>query len=162
MSICLAYKVFCFWVLYYSVGVFLSFVFMPLSSSTSRFIAFVEDMLRVMIFLLIVTLLLYAGLDVVRLFMGVGILPVSEMLHDVAFFLVLVKAYNVLLAYLEKGHVSVRYVIEIAIIASFIEVVFAFSARDIWSNVFLGVFGVVTLLIYLVFSQKIPKGKGKR
>jgi uncharacterized membrane protein (DUF373 family) len=133
-----------------------------LSFTKTKGIELVDTVLRVFIFMLIVALLLYAFFDVLRIWQGIGLLSTSVMLHDVAFFLVLVKAYNILLSYLERGHVSVRYIIEIVIIASFIEVIFAFGSRDLSSNIFLGAFGLLSLLVYLVFSQRIPQGKGRK
>jgi uncharacterized membrane protein (DUF373 family) len=79
----------------------------------------------------------------------------ERILHEIAYAIVLVKAYKILISYLKIHHVNIKYIIEISIIASAIELIFHY---DTHSDVVLGifaVFGIANLLIYLFFQQQI-------
>jgi len=47
-----------------------------------------------------------------------------DFLHGIAIFIILIKAYKVLVSYAEHHHVSIRYIAEIAIIAGVLEILF--------------------------------------
>lgn len=76
-------------------------------------------------------------------------------LHEVAYIIVLIKAYRLLLYYLEHHHVSIKYIIEISIIAPAIEIIFAFDQQSTIQNIIYGFFSLANLIAYLVFFQKI-------
>lgn len=80
--------------------------------------------------------------------------------------LILIKAYRILRSYLVSHHISVEYIVEISIIASAIEFVFAFDAHSSVNNIALAVFGIANLFIYLhyfgVDESKSPKPPRKR
>lgn len=72
-------------------------------------------------------------------------------LHAIAEVLILIKAYRILMSYLRTHHISVEYIVEISIIASAIELLFAGDMHDISTQVVFAVFGLSNLLVYLHF-----------
>ena len=78
-----------------------------------------------------------------------------DLLHTIAFTIVLVKAYKILISYAQKRHVSIKYLIEIAIIAPTIEIVFNSTKYPIEVNVLFALFAFANLLAYLHFYPTI-------
>lgn len=78
-----------------------------------------------------------------------------DLLHTIAFTIVLVKAYKILISYAEKRHVSIKYLIEIAIIAPTIEIVFNSTKYSVEENALFAVFAFANLLAYLFFYPTI-------
>ncbi len=70
-------------------------------------------------------------------------------LHSIAEVIILIKAYRILISYVNTQHVSVEYIVEISIIASAIELLFAMDSHDVWNKLVLGVFGLCNLYLYL-------------
>ncbi len=81
--------------------------------------------------------------------------PAYFMLHGIALAVVFVKAYRLLIAYATHHHVSIKYVIEISIIAPAVEIVFNNNAYEPLMLVLLGVFGLANLVLYLVYYQRL-------
>jgi len=75
--------------------------------------------------------------------------------HDIALVIVLVKAYRVLLFYLEEHHISIKYIVGISIIAPAIEIIFATQNQTLPINILFGIFSVVNLVIYLQYYEKL-------
>lgn len=78
-----------------------------------------------------------------------------DLLHTIAFTIVLVKAYKILISYAQKRHVSIKYLIEIAIIAPTIEIVFNSTKYPIEANILFAVFAFANLIAYLYFYPTI-------
>ncbi len=78
-----------------------------------------------------------------------------DLLHTIAFTIVLVKAYKILISYAQNRHVSIKYLIEIAIIAPTIELVFNSTKYPIEANVLFAVFAFANLIAYLHFYATI-------
>lgn len=78
-----------------------------------------------------------------------------NLLHTIAFTIVLVKAYKILISYAQNRHVSIKYLVEIAIIAPTIEIVFNSSKYEIEVNVLFALFAFANLLAYLIFYPTI-------
>lgn len=78
-----------------------------------------------------------------------------DLLHTIAFTIVLVKAYKILISYAQKRHVSIKYLVEISIIAPTIEIVFNSQKYPIEFNIFFGVFAFLNLIAYLHFYPTI-------
>lgn len=78
-----------------------------------------------------------------------------ELLHTIAFTIVLVKAYKILVSYAQKRHVSIKYLVEISIIAPTIEIVFNSQKYPIEFNIMFGVFAFANLIAYLHFYPTI-------
>jgi uncharacterized membrane protein (DUF373 family) len=108
-------------------------------------------------FAVLLMLLVYSGIFVFELSLKVFDHSVIAILHDVAFFVVLLKAYKVLYSYLEHGSVAIKYIVEISIVAPLIEVIFAFDKHPFHISIFLGVFGLATLVLYSLLFEKISK-----
>ncbi|MFW6311620.1 MAG: hypothetical protein ACOC1K_05230 [Nanoarchaeota archaeon] len=78
-------------------------------------------------------------------------------LHEIAYAIVFVKAYKILLSYLKSHHLNIKYLIEIAIIAPAIEVIFNSQMNSIFLTTIFAIFATANLLIYLIFLKKIEK-----
>ena len=76
-----------------------------------------------------------------------------RMLQSIAETIILVKAYRILVSYLRTHHISIRFITEIAIIASTIELVFAYDILSIETTIIFGVFAIANLLIYAVYFR---------
>ena len=72
-------------------------------------------------------------------------------LHAIAEVLILIKAYRILVSYLRTHHISVEYIVEISIIASAIELLFAADTHSVFTQAIFAVFGLSNLVIYLYF-----------
>lgn len=76
----------------------------------------------------------------------------EEILDWFIFFIVMVKAYKVLVAYTKYQHISIRYITELVIISCFLEFIFE---QDITEHIRIvtGAVGLVCLLLYLYFYK---------
>lgn len=72
-------------------------------------------------------------------------------LHSIAEVIVLIKAYRVLVSYVRTHHVSVEYIVEISIIASAVELLFALDTHSLSANVVLAIYGLTNLFLYLYY-----------
>ncbi len=81
----------------------------------------------------------------------------TEVLHFIAFTIVLVKAYNILIEYAKHQHISIKYIVEIAIIAAVVEIFFNTYALDIKTLGLFAVFGLGNLALYLIYYPVIEK-----
>lgn len=81
----------------------------------------------------------------------------ADLLHSVVFIIVLLKAYRILIDYACTHHLSIKFMMEIIIIATSVEVVFS---SDSYSPIVLAVFvvfGLGNLLLYLIYNDKIKE-----
>jgi uncharacterized membrane protein (DUF373 family) len=108
-------------------------------------------------FTVLLMLLMYSGIFVFELSLKVLDHSVIAILHDIAFFVVLLKAYKVLYSYLEHGSVAIKYIVEISIVAPLIEVIFAFDKHPFFISIFLGIFGLAALIIYSLLFDRISR-----
>lgn len=79
----------------------------------------------------------------------------NELLHNIAFTIVLVKAYRILIEYWKTKHVNIKYILEIAVITPIIEVIFNYSSYDFNFIIFYGILAVLSSIIYLFFYEKL-------
>lgn len=82
------------------------------------------------------------------------------LLHTIAFTIVLVKAYKILISYAQTRSINIKFLIEIAIIGPTIELLFNSSVRsaeNFWIAVLLAAFAFCNLLAYLFFYKTIKK-----
>jgi hypothetical protein len=91
-----------------------------------------------------------------------GVLSSSELtslelklLHTIAFTIVLVKAYKILIAYAETRHINIKFLVEIAIIAPTIELIFNTRNYPLEVNVLFASFAFLNLVAYLYFYKTI-------
>lgn len=77
----------------------------------------------------------------------------AEFLHNVAVLLILMKAYRILVEYMRHHHIDIKFMVEIAIVASVLELLFNFAAyTEEMRYVLLGL--AVTFLGFYVFGYK--------
>ncbi len=76
-----------------------------------------------------------------------------RMMHAVARTILVLKAYRILVSYLRTHHVTIRYMLEIAFIASVVELFFAYDLHDFETKIIFAVFGLVGLALYLYFYE---------
>ncbi len=83
----------------------------------------------------------------------------SALLHYIAFLLIGVKAYNILIAYLNTRHIDLKFFIEMIIIACGVEVVFnaEFLVKHPGLIQTFAVLGTVTLAMYLYFYPRLKE-----
>jgi len=80
----------------------------------------------------------------------------AEVLDWVVFFIVMLKAYKVLVSYTKHQHISIRYVTELVIITCFLEFIFEQDLDDHF-RIILGAVGLGSLFLYLYFYQTFKK-----
>lgn len=78
-----------------------------------------------------------------------------DLLHTIAFTIVLVKAYKILIAYAHTRHINLKFLIEIAIIAPTIELIFNVRNYPIEVNILFAGFAFCNLIVYLFFYKTI-------
>ena len=76
----------------------------------------------------------------------------AEMLDWVVFFIIMVKAYKVLVSYTKHQHISIRYITELVIITCFLEFIFEQDLSE-QIRIILGAVGIASLFLYLYFYQ---------
>lgn len=81
----------------------------------------------------------------------------TSVLHFIAFTIVLVKAYNILIEYAKHQHISIKYIVEIAIIASVVEIFFNSYALDFKTMALFAAFGLGNLFFYLMYYPIVEK-----
>ena len=109
------------------------------------------------IFLTIISLLVYMIFNIIHIISAVIQTNFTHTLHDIAFMIVLIKAYKILSYYLEKHHISIKYILEVAIVAPIIEVIFVSDEKVWWLTVIYAVFSLCCLIIYFSFYEKIKR-----
>jgi uncharacterized membrane protein (DUF373 family) len=83
--------------------------------------------------------------------------PTEQMLHGIAVTLIFVKAYKILIFYYLDQHISIKFLVEIAIIACTVEVLFNAKNMELPLLIVLALFGMGNLLIYLLFAEKLER-----
>lgn len=78
-----------------------------------------------------------------------------QLLHTIAFTIVLVKAYKILICYAQTRHVNIKFLVEMAIVAPTIELVFNISKYDLNTNILFAVFAFANLVAYLFFYKTL-------
>ncbi|PID84019.1 hypothetical protein CSB09_03215 [Candidatus Gracilibacteria bacterium] len=78
-----------------------------------------------------------------------------ELLHNIAFTIVLVKAYNILMEYAKYKHINIKYIIEIAIISPVVEIIFNYHSYHFEMLILFGVFAVIMSVLYLFFYDTL-------
>ncbi len=75
----------------------------------------------------------------------------EEILSVVTIILVLVKSFKILVWYSKHHHIAIKDLVEIAIIALIMEVVFNFWVHSLAINWLFAVFGIGLLIVYAMF-----------
>lgn len=114
-----------------------------------------------LIFATIVGLVFFLFNLVINLFRSLPSLDINQALYSVAIVIILVKAYRILLFYMNKHHVSIKYIVEIAIIAPAIELIFVPGGRSLELNIVYAVFSLGSLLIYVMYFRNLCEADDK-
>ena len=137
------------------------FILNQFCRTDSKYINKISDIFNILIsvFLLIAMILLvmYIAYSVYKIFISVYSFEFWHFVHDTIFIIVLVKVYKILLSYFRSHHISIRYIVEISIIAPAIEVVLANEMHNKVNLILLSIFWLANLIIYLKFHNKILK-----
>lgn len=84
-----------------------------------------------------------------------------EILHSMAFVIVLYKAYSIIICYAKDMHVNIKFIIEIAIIGSVIELIFNHKyLSDILIASYTTVF-ISASIVYLYFYETLDDSARK-
>ncbi len=78
-----------------------------------------------------------------------------SLLHTIAFTIVLVKAYKILISYAQTRHINMKYLIEISIVAPTIEIVFNSRSYSLEVVSVFGIFAFLNMLAYLFFYKTL-------
>ncbi len=125
-------------------------------------ITWLDRFFSLVVFTVILLLAAYTGIVLwmgsqeifIHLFSGIGEEERQlRILHAVARTILVLKAYRILVSYLRSHHVTVKYILEIAIIASVVELFFAYDLHDFEPKIIFAVFGLVGLALYLYFYE---------
>lgn len=115
----------------------------------------IDYIVSLFMLLSIVAVVIFVGFEVFSLFQDSLTADPKRVLKSVALIVILVKAYRLLLYYMQSHHVSIRYIIEISIIAPSVELIFAPEGRSLELNILYAVFALVNLIVYLLYGKKI-------
>ncbi len=78
-----------------------------------------------------------------------------QLLHTIAFTIVLVKAYKILMCYAQTRHLNIKFLVEMAIVAPTIELVFNINKYNLETNILFAVFSFANLIAYLFFYKTL-------
>lgn len=120
-----------------------------------------DIVVSLLIFATIVGLVFFLFNLVINLFRSLPSLDINQALYSVAIVIILVKAYRILLFYMNKHHVSIKYIVEIAIIAPAIELIFVPGGRSLELNIVYAVFSLGSLLIYVMYFRNLCEADDK-
>jgi uncharacterized membrane protein (DUF373 family) len=120
-------------------------------------ISLVNGIVSLFIFLGMIGIVIYLGFNVWNIVVHALGFDFQRMLRDIALLIILVKAYRILLYYFRQHHISIKYIVEIAIIAPAIELIFAPLNHTFEISILLAVFAMVNLTLYLLFFENLSK-----
>lgn len=122
-----------------------------------RIVAYTDNLMSIIILATIFVLIFFSLFEFYKLYVDFARLTAERVLHTIALTIVFVKAYRTLLYYMQCHHVSVKYIVEIAIIAPTIELIFAPENRSFEINILFATFSAVMLVIYLLFFKTLSQ-----
>lgn len=82
---------------------------------------------------------------------------IKNIVHNIAYIIVLLKAYKIMVYYFRYQNLSIKYLVQIAIIAPAIEVIFAINDQSLWINILYASFSLANLLIYIIYYKELDK-----
>lgn len=121
----------------------------------SNLIKISDSIISLAILLSTLILIFYIIYRVYLLFTYIFEFNLTHIVHDIVYIVVLVKAYRILIAYLQNHHISIKYIVEISIISSSIEIIFASETHEMWKVIIMMIYGLVSLFLYLFFYKKL-------
>lgn len=118
-------------------------------------VTFSDTIVSLLIFATIAVLIIYMVFRLIGVYVNVLNFNVQAILHEMAFLVVFVKAYRLMIFYLESHHVSIKYIMEISIIAPAVEIIFATANQSLEVNLLFGFFSLANLILYLTFYKQL-------
>lgn len=115
----------------------------------------VNGVVSLLILATTIAVVVFTIMEVVNLFSNIVDFNGKEVLRTVALIVILVKAYRLLVYYMQSHHVSIRYIVEIAIIAPTVELIFTPDDRSLAMNIIYAAFAVANLLVYILYCKKL-------
>lgn len=122
---------------------------------TQKVIWAADKLVSLVILLTIFVVIFFALFEFYKLYADFSHLTAERVLHTVALMVIFVKAYRLLLFYLKCHHIGVKYIVEIAIIAPAVELIFAPENRVFEVNLLFALFSIAMLVVYLVFYKTL-------
>ena len=116
-----------------------------------------DALFSLFIFVSIVALIIYTGITIFNLFVGNGGITATNIVHNIAYVVVLLKAYKILVFYLESHNLSIKYLVQISIIAPAIEVIFAAEAQPQWLSILFSIYSLSNLVVYLKYHKELDQ-----
>lgn len=117
-----------------------------------------DALISIIIVATIFVVIFFSILEFYKLYLAeLGSLTAEEVLYTVSLTVIFVKAYKMLQYYLDHHHISVKYIVEISIIAPVVEIIFAPDARSLSMNILFAVISIAMLIVYLVFYDKLAR-----
>lgn len=126
-------------------------------SMINRFIGVTDVIFTVFILCSIIALIGFSGVTILNLFIDVKEYSSINIIHNVAYIIVLLKAYKILTFYLKSHNLSIKYLVQISIIAPAIEVIFAGEAQPMWLGILFAIYSLANLYIYIRFHKELEK-----
>ena len=126
------------------------------SKLAERITHFTDIAFSALIFLTVIALLGFSALKVGTLFVDIVEHTTSvNIIHNVVYIVVLLKAYKILVYYLQSHNLSIKYLMQISIIAPAIEVIFASDAQPLSISILFAVYSLANLVIYLIYYRTL-------
>jgi len=116
-----------------------------------------DTVVSILIAFSILALVVFMGHQVLEVVSDIISLTFAHTVHDLAFIIVLIKIYKILTSYLNKHHLSIRYILEVAIIAPIIEIIFVSDEKSLQITIVYALFSIACLYIYFHFYDRIKQ-----
>jgi len=123
--------------------------------SVAFLVGLTDRTMSLIILATIFVVIFFAAFEFYKLYANFENISSEDVLHAVALTIVFVKAYRMLLYYLQCHHISVKYIVEISIIAPAVDLIFAWANRPVEINIIFAIFSVSMLVVYLLFFKKL-------
>lgn len=78
----------------------------------------------------------------------------KEVLNGIALAIVMIKAYVILISYAKTHHINLKLLVEIAIIAPTIELIFNINSYDVTFAIIMSLFAFANLVVYIYFYER--------
>lgn len=121
----------------------------------SKITEYTDTLMSVIILATIFVVIFFSLLEFYKLYIDFPNLTAEKVLHTIALTIVFVKAYRMLLYYMRYHHISVKYIVEISIIAPAVELIFASENQPLEINILFALFSIGMLVVYLAFFKTL-------
>ena len=81
----------------------------------------------------------------------------SDLLHSLAYIIVLYKAFSILISYGKNLHINIKFILEILIIGSIVEIIFNHKSLSVYFIISYTIICTLVPIVYLLFYEKLSK-----